>query len=168
MEIKDPIMDMLQADPAGGLATWVLILAFIALVVALCILLLLQKNSDKARYILGIVVGIIGLYNVTFPVINLVGGIALSQYIIANVLVGIALLFLSAGSIWHEYTLPCALVFLVLIGPGIFLMIGSWVGSGFPSVYLVIISLIWAVIWVSLMALLSYGYLKKSKTDKIA
>lgn len=118
MELKDPIMNMLQEDSAGGLTTWVLILAFITLVVSLCVLLFLQKNSDKARYILGTVVGIIGLYNVTFPIINLVGGIALSQYIIANALVGIALLFLSAGSIWHEYNLPCALIFLVLIGPG--------------------------------------------------
>ena len=69
--------------------------------------------------------GIIGLYNLTFPIISLIGGVALSQYIVANVLVSIALLFLSAGSISREYYLPCALIFLVLIGPGIFLMIGS-------------------------------------------
>ena len=166
MATKDPIMDLLQANAVSGFSTWALIIAFIALVVALCVLLFLQKNSDKATYILGIVVGIIGLYNVTFPIINLIGGVAISQYIVANVLVGLALLFLSAGSILRYDNLLCALVFLVLIGPGIFLMIGSWVGSGFPSAYLVIISLIWALIWVSLMVLLAYGYVKKPKTAK--
>ena len=39
MAIKDPIMDILQANLAGGLVAWALILAFIALVAVLCVLL---------------------------------------------------------------------------------------------------------------------------------
>ncbi len=159
----NPIMDLLQADMAGGLAAWTLIAAFVVLLAALCVMLFLRKNSDKAISIIGIVVGIIGLYNMTFPVIALIGGASLSQYVISNIFVGAALVFLSAGSILHNYDTPFALIFLVLVGPGIFLMIGSWEGSGFPSSYLLALGLAWALAWVALIALFVYGYLKKPK-----
>ena len=159
----NPIMDLLQADMAGGLAAWALVASFVALLAVLCIMLFLRKSSDRARNIIGIVVGIIGLYNMTFPVIALLDGASLSQYVVSNIFVGVALIFLSSGSIFHEYNTPFALIFLVLIGPGIFLMIGSWAGSVFPSSYLLVLGLIWALAWVALIAVFIYGYLKKPK-----
>lgn len=159
----NPIMDLLQADMAGGLAAWALIAAFVVLLAALCVMLFLRKSSDRVINIIGIVVGIIGLYNMTFPIIALLGGASLSQYVVSNIFVGAALIFLSAGSIFHEYDTPFVLIFLVLIGPGIFLMIGSWAGSGFPSSYLLALGLAWMLAWVALIALFVYGYLKKPK-----
>jgi MFS family permease len=160
----NPVMDLLQADTAGGLATWALAAAFVALLAALCVMLLLRKSSDRARYILGVVVGIIGLYNMAFPVIALINGASLSQYVVSNMFVGAALIFLSAGSIFREYDMPFALIFLVLIGPGIFLMIGSWVGSIIPAGYLLVVSLAWLFVWVLLLAIFVHGYFKRPKT----
>ena len=160
----NPVMDLLQADMAGGLAVWALAAAFVALLAALCVMLLLRKSTDRARYILGVVVGIIGLYNMAFPVIALIDGSSLSQYVVSNIFVGAALIFLSAGSIFHERDRLFAMLFLVLIGPGIYLMIGSWVGSIIPAGYLLVVSLAWVFVWVALLALFVYGYLKRSKS----
>jgi hypothetical protein len=160
----NPVMALLQADVTGGLAMWMLAAAFVALLAALCVTLLLRKSTDRVRYILGIMVGIIGLYNMTFPVISLVGGASLSQYVVSNIFVGIALIFLSAGSIFHERDMLFALIFLVLIGPGIFLMIGSWVGSVIPAGYLLVVSLAWVLVWMSLLALFVYGFMKRAKS----
>ncbi len=157
-------MDLLQDTQAGGLATWALVAAFIVLVAALCILILLRKSTGSLRYILGIVVGIIGLYNLTFPIITLIDGSSLSQYVVSNVLVGTALLFLSAGSIFKRYDVLFALIALLLLGPGIYLMIGSWIGSVIPKEYLLMASLAWVLVWVALLVLLVYGYMKRPKT----
>lgn len=158
------VMDLLQDGQANGLATWALVAAFVALVAALCVLLLLRKGTGNLRYVLGIVVGIIGLYNLTFPAIMLIDGDSLSQYVVSNVFVGAALVSLSAGAIFHKHDTLFALIFMFLLGPGIFLMIGSWVGSVIPSGYLLIVSLIWALVWISLIALLISGYMKRPKT----
>jgi hypothetical protein len=158
------VMDLLQGGQANGLATWALVAAFVALVAALCVLLLLRKSTGNARYILGILVGIVGLYNLTFPVIMLIDGDSLSQYVVSNVFVGAALISLSAGAIFHKHNTLFSLISLLLLGPGIFLMIGSWVGSVIPAGYLLIVSLAWVLVWVSLIALLINGYMKRPKT----
>jgi hypothetical protein len=156
-------MDLLQDSQASGLATWALAAAFVALVAALCVLLLLRKSTGSARYILGIVVGIIGLYNLTFPIITLIDGDSLSQYMVSNVLMGTALVFLSAGSIFKRHDVLFALISLFLLGPGIYLMIGSWVGSAIPAGYLLAVSLVWVLVWISLIVLLVYGFMKRPK-----
>lgn len=154
-------MALLQSSPPGDFTTWFLIAAFIVLLVVLCVLLFTLRNSDRLRYVLGIVVGLIGLYNISYPVIVLIDGASLGQYVVSNVFVGVALLFLAAGTLPKKHNFLFLLVFLVLIGPGIFLMIGSWVGSGFPPSYLLGLSAFWALAWLSLVAMMAYGYFKK-------
>lgn len=161
----NPIMALLEADVSGDLAIWALAAAFVALLAALCVMLLLRKGTDRARYIVGVLVGIIGLYNMTYPIIELIDGVSLSQYVVSNLFVGTALIFLSAGSIFRKRDMFFVLLFLILIGPGIFLMIGSWVGSVIPSGYLLFVSMAWVVVWVALLALFVYGYLKRPKSQ---
>ena len=160
----DTFLAFLKVVHASNTIALALILAFAVMVIALCVLVFLQWGSGKSRYVIGIVVGIIGLYNMTYPIIALLDGDALSQYVVANLFVGTALLFLALGSALKNAAYACGLVFLVLTGPGIFLMIGSWAGSGFSPSLLHMIGLLWALAWVSLLGMLVYGYLKKPKT----
>ncbi len=88
--------------------------------------------------------------------------------LLSNMLISVAFLFVAVGLMFKKVRTVFSLVFLLLFGPGVILMTWTSETLGFDTGSLHILSAVFGLLWLLLIALVGYGYIrygKKSKTS---
>ncbi|MDI6833896.1 MAG: hypothetical protein QMD02_08665 [Bacteroidales bacterium] len=108
---------------------------------------------------------IISTFIVLLEIIMVSRGATLDLYMLLNILVGIAPIFWLISLIYKNYYSISYLIFLILLGLGIFLMTWSGDKIGLPNIFANIISSVWVIIWTSACVIFIYSQIK-SKSEQ--
>jgi hypothetical protein len=103
------------------------------------------------------------LFNIFFQIRSLSEGAPFDLRLLSDLLISIAFLFASAGLMFKQANTICSIIFFILLGPGLILM--AWTSDlfGVGAGGMHILSAIFALLWLSLLAMFAYGYVIRRK-----
>lgn len=156
------MMETLFSSPIFSFVVLFLIAAYIGTIIVSAVLYA-AKKSELAGRILGVLVGLMFLYTLISQVSSLAGGALLDLRVLSNLLISVAFLFASAGFMFKQVNTIFSIIFFLLLGPGLILMAWTWDLPGIGVGVMHVLSVIFALLWLSLLATLAYGYLKRPK-----
>ena len=141
-----------------------MIVSLIAMLMA--VYLYFAKKSELACQLLGVWVGLIFLPILLSQVKDISGGAPIDLRLLSNILTSVAFLFAAGGLIFRKARTVFSLIFLLLLGPGVILMMWTADLPGFDAGGLQILSAVFGILWLLLIAMIGYGYVKYGKKRK--
>lgn len=158
-------MKSLFNNPLFSIAVLALMAVYIVAMLA-AIFLYVTKKSELAGRIFGIMVGLMFFFYLSSQIVSLAGGAPMDLHLLSNILTSVAFLFAAGGLMFKKARTVFSLIFLLLLGPGVVLMIRTTGFSGFDAGGLQILSVVFGLLWLMLLALVGYGYLRYGKKRK--
>ena len=158
-------MESLFSNPVFSIAVLALMAIYIVAMLA-TIFLYVTKKSELAGRIFGIMVGLMFLFFLSSQVMDLAGGASLDLHGLSNIITSIAFMFAAAGLMFKKYSLVSSIIFFLLLGPGCFLMMWTADLPGFDAGGLHMLSAVFGILWLMLIAMIGYGYVKYGKKRK--
>ena len=160
-------MESLFSNPVFSIAVLVLMAVYIVTMLA-TIFLYVTKKSELAGRIFGIMVGLMFLFYLSSQVASLAGGAPMDLRLLSNILTSVAFLFAAGGLLLKKARTAFSLIFLLLFGPGVILMMWTSDLPGFDVSSLHILSAVFGLLWLMLIALIGYGYVRYGRKSKTA
>lgn len=143
-----------------------MIVSLIAMLVA--VYLYFTKKSELASQLLGVWIGLIFLPILLSQAKDISGGAPIDLRLLSNVITSVAFLFAAGGLLFKNARTIFSLIFLVLFGPGVIIMTWTAEMPGFDAGGLHILSVAFGLLWLMLIALVVYGYVRHGKKSKTA
>jgi hypothetical protein len=159
-------MESIFSNPAFSIAVLVLMAIYIVAMLA-TIFLYVTKKSELAGRIFGIMVGLMFLFSLLSQILSLAGGAPVDLLLLSKILTSVALLFAAGGLLFKKVRTVFSLIFLFLFGPGVIIMMWMAGLPGFDAGNMHILSAVFGMLWLMLIALIGYGYLRYGKKRKM-
>jgi len=135
-----------------------LIVSLIAMLAA--VYLYFTKKSGLAGQLLGVWVSLIFLPILLSQVKDISGGAPIDLRLLSNILTSVAFLFAAGSLLFKKARTVFSLIFLLLLGPGMILMMWTADLPGFDAGGLHILSAVFGILWLLLIGMIGYGYLR--------
>ena len=156
-------MESLFSGPAFIIAVLALMAIYIVAMLA-AIFLYVTKKSERAGQILGIMVGLMFLFYISSQALSLAGGAPIDLRLLSSLLTSVAFLFAAGSLMFKNARTILSLIFLLLLGPGMVLMM--WTTDLPVGGSLHILSVLFGLLWLMLIALIGYGHVKYGRKHK--
>ena len=158
-------MESLLSNPVFSIAVLALMAVYIVAMLA-AIFLYVTKKSELAGRLFGVMVGLMFIFYLSSQVVSLAGGAPIDLRLLSNILTSVAFLFAAGGLIYGKARTVFSLIFLLLLGPGVILMMWTADLPGFDAGGLHMLSAVFGILWLLLIAMIGYGYVKYGKKRK--
>jgi hypothetical protein len=158
-------MESLFSNPAFIIAA----LAFMAVYIMAmfgAIYLYVTKKSERAGHLLGVMVGLMFIFFLSSRIMSMAGGAPIDLRMLSDLITSVAFLFAAGGLLFKKARTILSLIFLLLLGPGVVLMMRTTELSGFNAGGMQILSVVFGLLWLMLIALIGYGYMRYGKKRK--